>query len=165
MVPGNILRRRRKGDRRKPSRGAIRALNFEKYASEGNQFVNEVAAILDVRRNLAARVTRAVLQAVRDRLPPDDAVQFGQGLPMALKGVYFDQYDLSRAPVVIRAPRQFLDFVRSKDGIVGFNDCPGYQFIEAAMLAVFTVLEMHMDLGQIAQIRRMMNAEIAGMTL
>jgi uncharacterized protein (DUF2267 family) len=141
----------------------IRAMNFEKYASDGNRFVNEVADELGVHRNVAARITRAVLHAVRDRLPADDAVQFGQGLPMAIKGVYFDQYDISRTPVVIRHAGDFLQYICMKDGRVGFRDFPEPEFVEDGLHAVFAVLERHMDYGQIEQIRRLISAEIAEM--
>src|SRR5688572_26481119 len=103
-------------DHRAQRRSTLRTMNFEKYAAEGNRFINEVAYELNIDRNKAARITRAVLHAVRDRIPPVDAVQFAQGLPMALKGIFFDQYDISHAPVVIRHPGEFFDYVRIKDG-------------------------------------------------
>jgi uncharacterized protein (DUF2267 family) len=83
---------------------------------------------------------------------------------MALKGVYFDQYDLSRSPVVIRHADDFLRFVCAKDGRVGFRDYPDPGFIEAGIHAVFTVLEHHMDHGQVEQVRHQVSAVIADMT-
>ena len=41
-----------------------RALNFEKYAADGNYFVNAVADELNCDRNRAARTLRAVLHAI-----------------------------------------------------------------------------------------------------
>jgi hypothetical protein len=90
-------------------------LNFEEYASEGNRFVNEVARELNTDRNTAARILRVVLHAVRDRLPADDAIQFAQGLPIALKGVFIDQYDPSRTPVVsATAQRSSILFMKKR---------------------------------------------------
>jgi uncharacterized protein (DUF2267 family) len=143
------------------NRRMMRAMNFERFASDGNRFINEVSYELGVHRNVAARMTRAVLHAVRDRLPADDAVQFGQGLPMALKGVYYDQYDISRTPVLVRTAAEFLAFVASKDGRIAFRDYSGPEFIADGLHAVFTVLERHMDYGQVEQIRHLINAEIA----
>jgi uncharacterized protein (DUF2267 family) len=137
-----------------------RPLNFEQFAAEGNRFVNEIAYELNTDRNHAARVLRAVLHAVRDRLPADDAIQFAQGLPMMLKGLFIDQYDLSDVPVVIRSPQKFLDFIYSKAGINAHMDFPDRESILDALQAVFFVLENHMDYGQILQIKHIMNQEI-----
>lgn len=164
LVPGSTRQRNRvHAGPGKASRRRIphRSLNFEKYAAEGNHFLNEVAHELDCDRNYAARVTRAVLHAVRDRIPPDDAVQFAQGLPMAIKAVYFDQYNLSQVPVVIRHPEDFIDFVRYKDGESGRRDFPDNTDVEDAIAAVFRVLERHMDYGQVEQIKRVFNDEMA----
>jgi uncharacterized protein (DUF2267 family) len=137
-----------------------KTMNFEAYASEGNHFVNDVARRLQTDRNTAARVTRAVLHALRDRLEPVDAVQFAQGLPMALKGVYFDRYNLSAVPVKIRHADNFLDFIYSKYGEAAITDFPTRQTVAEALQAVFYVLERNMDFGQVNQVKEMLPAEI-----
>jgi uncharacterized protein (DUF2267 family) len=143
------------------SKKNFKTMNFEKYAAEGNHFINEVAAYLNVDRNTAARVTRAVLHAVRDRIPPADAIEFAQGLPIAIKGIYFDQYDLARVPVILRHPSQFIDYVVYKNRQSAHKDFPNDEMVEDAIAAVFRVLEHAMDYGQVEQIKRMMNDEIA----
>jgi uncharacterized protein (DUF2267 family) len=135
-------------------------MNFESYASEGNRFIKDVAYELGVDRNQALRVTRAVLHAIRDRMSPDDAIQFAQGLPMALKGIYIDQYDISRTPVIIRRGEKFLDFVRSKAGMSAPADFPTRQSVVNALQAVFRVLESIMDYGQVEQVKHILNLEI-----
>lgn len=141
--------------RRKP-----RSMNFEAYAGEGNRFIYDVAEELDTDRDTAARITRAVLHAVRDRLPPIDAVQFGQGLPMAIKAVYFDRYDIAKTPLRIRSGRKFLDLIYEKDGFAAPTDFPDNYSVIRALRGVFAVLEEHMSHGQVAQIKHMMHAEI-----
>lgn len=139
----------------------MRPMNFEKYGAEANHFINQVADELDVDRNMAARITRAVLHAVRDRIPPVDAIQFAQGLPMGLKGVFFDQYDVTKVPVKIRHPEEFIEYVYKKDGRAAGRDLPYREFIEESIAAVFRVLERNMDYGQVEQIKHMMNDELA----
>jgi uncharacterized protein (DUF2267 family) len=158
----NYLDRGREAGNKNPvqRRTTVKTMNFEKYCSEANHFINQVADRLDVDRNMAARITRAVLHAVRDRLPPVDAVQFAQGLPMALKGIFFDQYNLARVPVKIRHPNDFIDYVCMKDGRTANKDFPYKGFVEDGIAAVFRVLEEHMDYGQVEQIKRMMNDEL-----
>lgn len=153
VIPLWKHRRSRKKDKQK-------SMNFERYAAEGNRFINEVAHELQTDRAQAARITRAVLHAVRDRLPPDDAVEFAQGLPIALKGIYFDRYDLSRKPVRIRDKRVFIEFVRRKAGLTAFVDFPGSRSVVKALQAVFRVLDRNMSYGQVQQIKQLLNTEL-----
>jgi uncharacterized protein (DUF2267 family) len=137
-----------------------RSLNFEAYAAEGNHFINAVAAELALPRNSAARITRAVLHAVRDRIPPDDALEFAQGLPMALKGVYIDQYDPSDKPYRIRRADDFLDLIYTKNELAAGVDFPGNASIKSGLRGVFRVLQNYMDRGQVEQIKYMMGDDI-----
>ncbi|MDO9186132.1 MAG: DUF2267 domain-containing protein [Bacteroidia bacterium] len=137
-----------------------RTMNFEQYASDGNRFINEVALELETDHNRAARITRAVLHAIRDRIPPDDAIQFAQGLPMALKGIFIDQYDISKTPITIRNKEEFIEFVRGKDGLTAEKDFPDRESVVNALKAVFFVLEFNMSTGQVEQIKKMFNIEL-----
>jgi len=159
----NYQNRNRQMGNKSPNqrRTTVRSINFDKYYSEANHFINQVADQLDIDRNMAARITRAVLHAVRDRLPPVDAVQFAQGLPMGLKGIFFDQYNLAKVPVKIRHAQDFIDYVYMKDGRSAGRDFPYKEFVEDGIAAVFRVLEKHMDYGQVEQIKRMMNDDLA----
>jgi uncharacterized protein (DUF2267 family) len=145
---------------RYPENHKPHSLNFNKYASDGNRFVNDVANKLNCDRSTAGRVTRAVLQAVRDRLPVDDAIEFAQGLPMALKGVFIDQYNISRTPVMIRHASDFINFVRLKNRFSAVADFHSPYDVIRAIHAVFFVLEKHMELGQVQQIKRVLPLEI-----
>lgn len=151
LAPGQPMRRHR--------RAAHTSLNFLHFAEEGNRFINQVAAATNSSRARAARITRAVLHALRDRLNPDDAVEFGQGLPMAIKGIYFDQYDLSSAPVIIRSAERFLDFVAYKNHAAAY-DFGDYESIQEAVEGVFRVLEYRMDPGQVEHVKRMLGHEV-----
>lgn len=146
------------------NRHKSKPLNFEAYAAEGNRFVHEVASELGSSRNCAARVTRAVLHALRDRLPPDLAIQIAQGLPMALKGIYIDQYDPSQTPVVIRNPKKFLRYIHVKLGVTAPVDLPDPESVREAFRAVFYVLERHLSPGQMHQLRHGLNREILNLT-
>jgi uncharacterized protein (DUF2267 family) len=67
--------------------------------------------------------TRAVLHAIRDRLPVEDAVQFSAQLPILLKGVFFDQYDPTGKPLKVRTKEEFYELVRSDfDGFLNAEE-------------------------------------------
>jgi uncharacterized protein (DUF2267 family) len=140
-----------------------KSMNFEEYASEGNRIINKIARDLETSRNRAVRITRAVLHAIRDRLPPDDAIQFAQGLPMALKGVFIDRYDVSQTPVVIRSREGFIEYVRSKAGPSAAVDFPTSQSVMNALQSVFFVLERNMSYGQVQQIKKLLNIELVNL--
>jgi uncharacterized protein (DUF2267 family) len=137
-----------------------KSMNFERYAAEGNRFVNEVAQELGTDRNRAARITRVILHAIRDRLPADDAIEFAQGLPIALKGIYLDRYDISKTPIRIRDKRVFIEFIRRKAGGTASIDFPNARSVIRAFQAVFVVLEYNMNYGQTDQIKKLLNREL-----
>jgi uncharacterized protein (DUF2267 family) len=146
-----------------PKGNKSKSMNFEEYASEGNRIINKIARDLKTGRNRAARISRGVLHAIRDRLPPDDAIQFAQGLPMALKGIFIDRYDVSKTPVVIRSREGFIEFVRSKAGPLAAVDFPTSQSVINALQSVFFVLERNMSYGQVQQIKKLMNIELVNL--
>jgi uncharacterized protein (DUF2267 family) len=138
-----------------------RSPHFEKYAENGNRFINEVADELDIDDGIQAlRISKAVLHAVRDRLPASDAVQFAQGLPMMIKAIYFDQYDISKTPVLIHDDLEFLEFIREKNRFGAISDFKSPRDVMDALRAVFRVLENNMDYGQVAQIVKLLPRDI-----
>ncbi|WP_430232872.1 DUF2267 domain-containing protein [Nitrosomonas communis] len=88
--------------------------NFEQYAGEGNIFINEVAELTGFSRDKAARITQVVLHALRDRLQPADAVSLGQALPVIIRGIYYDQLNLSQLPQTVRGKEAFINFIHNK---------------------------------------------------
>lgn len=56
--------------------------------------------------------TRAVLHAVRDRLPPEEAARFSDQLPLIMKVMFFEQYDPTDKPLKLRTREEFLDYVQ-----------------------------------------------------
>ena len=136
-------------------------LPFEKFAEDANHFIKEVAIELQTEDlHLALRVTKAVLHALRDRLQADSAVEFGQGLPMMIKAIYFDQYDLSDTPVIIRSQQGFIDFIREKDSQMSDIDFLDPQDVIIGLQAVFVVLENTMDYFQVRQVKQQLPKEI-----
>jgi uncharacterized protein (DUF2267 family) len=67
------------------------SLNFEDYQTKANTWLHKVAEHLGVPdRNQAGRIFRAVLHALRDRLPAGEAAHLGAQLPIIWKGIYYD---------------------------------------------------------------------------
>jgi len=98
------------------------SLDFEKYATKGNEFVKLVAEDLKIPRDMAGRIIRAVLHALRNRLSHEESFQLIAQLPMVLKGVYVDGWSFDKDLTRIRHVEDFLDEVRKEDGgLAGYD--------------------------------------------
>jgi uncharacterized protein (DUF2267 family) len=130
----------------------IMSLDFEKYATKGNEFVHLVAAELKVPRDMAGRIIQAVLHALRSRLSHEESFQLIAQLPMALKGVYVDGWNFDKDFRRIKNIEDFLDEVRKEDG-----DRAGYDFgntkkTRLTIAAVFKALSYFVSAGEMNDI-------------
>ncbi|HEY6948740.1 MAG TPA: DUF2267 domain-containing protein [Gemmatimonadales bacterium] len=99
---------------------------------------------------------RAVLHAVRDRLPSDEAVELAAQMPLLLKGVYFDGWDPGAPPARARSRHAFLTLVRRHLGGRA-READTEQIIRA----VFKLLATHVPRGEIHDVRGALPAELA----
>jgi uncharacterized protein (DUF2267 family) len=68
------------------------------------KWIDEVSEELGgIGRREAYRDLRAFLQTVRDRLTVDLAAELGAQLPMLVRGIYYEAWDPSDAPVKMKA--------------------------------------------------------------
>jgi uncharacterized protein (DUF2267 family) len=65
------------------------------------------------RRNQSYAALRAVLHALRDRLPVEEAAQLGAQLPMLVRGIYYAEWDPSKVPMKLNR-EQFLQRIRAE---------------------------------------------------
>lgn len=140
------------------------SINFENYLHDSNALTAEVARELKIdNKDKARRVTRAVLHAVRDRLPLNEAIHFGQQLPMIWKGIYFDQMDAGKLPLKIRDRENFIQYIISKDHGAETEDFKDQSDVRNALHAVFSALERMMDPGILQHVKGALNKEIVDM--
>jgi uncharacterized protein (DUF2267 family) len=98
---------------------------------------------------------RSVLHALRDRLPPDEAVELAAQMPLLLKGVYFDGWNPSATPVKARTREEFFALVRGP-----LRGGPMESDAERVTRAVFRVLADHVSQGEIRDVRGALPAEL-----
>jgi uncharacterized protein (DUF2267 family) len=85
---------------------------FDTTIQESNLWLKEVEANLgDCDRQEAYAALRAVLHALRDRLPAQAAVKFAAQLPMLLRGLYFEGWTLPEETDRARSLEEFADKV------------------------------------------------------
>lgn len=65
----------------------------------------------DDERHHAYSALRAVLHALRDRLPPESVVQFEAQFTLIVRGIYYEGWHLAGKPQMDRDVQAFLDHV------------------------------------------------------
>jgi uncharacterized protein (DUF2267 family) len=99
---------------------------------------------------------RSVLHALRDRLPPDEAVDLAAQMPLPIKGLYYDGWDPSRTPVKARRRDDFFGLVMKGMG-KGLPDADP----ERVTRAVFRILAERVSEGEIRDVRMVLPAELS----
>ncbi|MCU4654769.1 DUF2267 domain-containing protein [Roseibacterium sp. SDUM158016] len=128
---------------------------IDESVQQANVWINEV----DYRagwanKQRAYRLMRAVLQALRDHLSPDEAAQLSAQLPIFVRGIYYEGYDPSKTPVVERSKAGFIERVQAAFQGDPMGDA------EHAIGAVFDVLDAHVSEGEMAHVRASFTGEI-----
>jgi uncharacterized protein (DUF2267 family) len=130
---------------------------WDKAVSKSNVWLSELSHELGwADAHLTLLGLRAVLHALRDRLPPDEAVDLAAQMPLIIKGVYFDGWDPSATPVRARTKAEFLDLVRRRleRGILDADP-------ERVTRAVFKLVAQRVSEGEIGDVRDVLPDEVA----
>lgn len=98
-------------------------------------------------------ILRTVLQAVRDRLTVDEAVEFASQLPQLLRGMYFEGWDPSQTPVKFDR-EQFLMRIEKTATLP-----PGLTAARAAQ-ATGRVLRNRVDAGELSDVLTSLPADL-----
>jgi uncharacterized protein (DUF2267 family) len=105
-------------------------------------------------RQRAYHALRAVLHALRDRLPVDQVAALGAQLPMLIRGFYYEGWHPAATPIKERRREEFLAHIST-----AFRDDPGIDAEEVAR-AVFQVIADHVTPGEINHVKIALPAEI-----
>ena len=127
---------------------------FSHAAEQAQQWVNELADDLEWNERRAYRLLRSVLQAPRDWLSTEEMADLSAQLPVLIRGVYFEGWKPLEAPVWERKKDAFVARIESD-----FTDDLLYD-PEAAIAAVFRLLDRHISEGEIAQVRNSMKKSL-----
>lgn len=121
---------------------------IDESVQQANLWINEVDARAGLsNKQRAYRLLRAVLQALRDQLTPDEAAQLSAQLPIFVRGLYYEGYDPGRTPAALRTKGAFTARILTLFGPEPPED------IERAIAAVFDMLDARVSDGEMAQVR------------
>ena len=129
-------------------------VNFNHSAQQAQQWVEELADDLMWSENRAYHLMRCVLHAVRDWLSLEEMLDLSAQLPLLIRGIYFEGWNPLASPVLHRTKEDFVDRVRA-----AFADDLQVD-PEAAVTAVFRLLERHVSHGEIVQVRNSMKKSL-----
>ena len=117
-----------------------------KEITDGLGFPNERAAFAGL---------RAVLHALRDRLPRENAAELGAQLPMLIRGMYYEGWDPSKEPNRARHQQEFFDLVSAE-----LKEHTELRDARRLTKIVFGVLAKHLSAGETEKVLRTLPAEI-----
>ena len=131
-------------------------LNFKPYATERNTFLKEYAKEMNMAKDpdRAGRIFTAIMHALRDILPLEESLQFNAQLPMFLKAVYVNGWNIKKKKPNIKHMDQFLDLVRTHDWPAEVNDFEyNDEIAERYVDTTFIYLLKYITLGEMEDIR------------
>jgi uncharacterized protein (DUF2267 family) len=102
----------------------------------------------------AYHALRAVLHALRDRLPVNQAAALAAQLPMLVRGIYYEGWHPHGKPVKERHKEEFLAHVAE-----AFQDDFTVE-PEEVTRAVFEVLTKHVTVGEVEAVKRCLPPEL-----
>ena len=137
-------------------------LQFDQYAQKGKAVVQELADQLGIpdQTATAGRLLRAVLHALRNRLSVDENMQLLAQLPMALKGIYVDGWNIHKPYPRIKHVNEFISEVIHEDYPTGRHDITNSKDGENAIRATFIVLENHLSAGEVKALIHVLPTEL-----
>ncbi len=138
------------------------ALDFNKFAAKGNEFIKHLATELDYPDDTAraGRVLRAVLHALRDQLTLEESVQLIAQFPMFLKAVYVQSWNPHKEHKRIRRLEEFYNEIRRIDKQTARFDFHKDKDIEKAIRVVFQVLQKYVSTGELKDIKAVLPKDL-----
>lgn len=137
-------------------------MKYQLYAEKAQQIIKEVAEELGFPEDheLAERMLRAVLHALRSRLTIQESIQMMAQLPMLLKAIYVDGWKYKEKPERKKYIGDFVRDVIHEDFPLGHYDIRTSKDGENAIRAVLKVIRNHVSEGEIQDVMAVMPKDL-----
>ncbi|RDV14018.1 DUF2267 domain-containing protein [Pontibacter diazotrophicus] len=118
------------------------AINFDKFAQEGKEYINILAADLGhpEEKGKTAILLRAVLHTLRERITISESLNLLEQLPMFLKGIYVEHWKYKEKPLKIKSVEEFAAAVEQEQAKIGERQFDWNQSTEDLISMVLTSL-------------------------
>lgn len=131
---------------------------FDRTIHDTNRWLKEISNELGhPDRQMAYHALRGVLFTMRDRLTPEEAADFASQLPVLIRGIFYEGYRPANKPETFRDRNEWLQRVSTELGKVGGQNP------ENATRAVFRVINRHVTIGEVDDVRQMLPSTIRDM--
>ncbi|MEX1241085.1 MAG: DUF2267 domain-containing protein [Cyclobacteriaceae bacterium] len=121
------------------------ALDFEKYAMKGNEFLHQLETNLgSADRGHAARILRSTFKVLRNHLTFEESLQLLSQLPMAIKCVYVEGWTRGEN-VRIKTVDDFLIEIIQAEGNSAWRDFGSKDEILLAVRAVVDTMRLYVS--------------------
>ena len=129
--------------------------SFDRSSQKTNIWLRDSLIHLDwTDSHRAYTALRAVLHALRDRLPLAEIVQLGAQFPTYIRGVYYEGWNPAHTPVKDRNKEAFLGQIQAEFQPRADVDA------EDVARAIIRVLFYHVSAGEMEQVRNALPHEI-----
>lgn len=120
---------------------------FDKALAKTREWLKDIESELGFTNpNEAYRALRAVLHAIRDRLPVKETADFAAQLPMMIAGVYYSGWSPNDKPVRMRHVSEFIDRVEM--------ELPKSMDPVRVTQGIIRVMERHVSRGEMDDVKR-----------
>jgi uncharacterized protein (DUF2267 family) len=138
------------------------AIQFDKFAQEGNHFIKELAGDLGHPNEIGRTgiVLRAVLHTLRDSITVSESLDFLSQLPMFLKAVYVDNWKFKEKPVRLKNIEDFTRAIEADQKQLGEQEFSWDKSTEEIAHIVLAKLVDHISEGQLEHIAAQMPEEL-----
>ncbi|MGH3427207.1 MAG: DUF2267 domain-containing protein [Mycobacteriales bacterium] len=120
-----------------------------------HQWLDDIQAAIGADdTQLAYGAQRAVMHALRDRLPVQEATQLGAQLPMLIRGLYYEGWCPAGKPRKFHRP-EFLEAIR-----LWLPPGPDRLHPEVLARAVLSVIDRHVSAGEVRDVKANLPADL-----
>ncbi len=136
---------------------------FDKHCQEANRFIKDLSLQLGTPDDFdhAVRVLRCIFTALRRRIVPGESLHLVSQLPLVLKGMYVDGWDINEPLSEAQTFDEFLFDIRNNTERRANIDFANDELARKKITAVFTALKQFVSKGQPDHIRDEFPEEIA----
>jgi uncharacterized protein (DUF2267 family) len=141
------------------------SINIGKYIDETNRFLHQLATELGNPNDIdhAGGVTVAVLHTLRERISIEESMHLISQLPILLKGIYVDGWDISREMSQADTLDEFLDEIRQHALKTQAIDFGNQQQAVENVRAVLRVMQSYVSSGELQHIKEQLPGSIASL--
>jgi uncharacterized protein (DUF2267 family) len=133
---------------------------FNRYAAKGNEILNRISEELKVSRDSAFLILCAVLHTTRNHLSMEESLKLLSHLPMALKGIYVNNWNPFHSANRIYHVKQLLDEVRGYDKKFQWDDFGNDETAIKKIKTVYKILRSYMLPGDTQDIMYTMPSDL-----